>query len=191
MDQSDELEKLSQLMANGTISKKEFNKKKQEILFPNKKKRRGLWWKAPLIVVAVIVVLALLNNDNKSRTNNTASSTSTGNTSASTQQAAENTSGQADTPGCASDFAKENIGNTYADQPDTSVRLKFLDWKDVRQVSYDPKTKERKCQGYFIFNSGNQEGRYDYRFYYATPTSASWLIAIDPIDDGASETSSK
>ena len=190
MDQAIELKKLSQLMANGTISKKEFNKKKQEILFPNKK-RRGLWWKLPLLFVVVIFVLALLNGGNKSNTSSTASSSAlTTNTSAPVQTASD-ASGQPDTPECASDFAKENVESTYANQPDTSVRLKFLDWKNIKQVSYDPRTKERRCQGYFVFNTSSQEGNYSYKFYYVTPTSANWLIAIDPINEEGTGTTGK
>ncbi|MCQ8279419.1 SHOCT domain-containing protein [Acetobacteraceae bacterium KSS8] len=171
MEQSSELERLAQLRANGTLSKKEFERKKREILFPGKRVRRGLWWKIPILIAAVVILLTLLDGSNKKAPITNA------------QQHASADTGQIDAPECSSNEAKQEVANVFADQPDTSVRLKFLDWKDVKQLSYDPKTKERDCQGYLIFNSEDQEGTYSFRFYYASPTSQDQLIAVKPLQD--------
>lgn len=190
-----ELDRLAELRRTGVISRREFNRKKKELLFGPQKKR-GLIWKILAVVAIIIGVLGFIGDQKNSSQTNSPSATpmASSNEPGPAHQTDVATSQQADTPECASDLAKTNVQNTFAEQPDTSVRLKFLDWKDIKQVSYDPKTQERKCQGYFIFNSESQEGKYNYRFYYATSTSDSWLIEIKPIDaaaDGASGTAGK
>ena len=123
----DQLEKLSQLKEKGVLSAEEFEKKKAQILSGAKPGGKGLMWKIPLIVVGVLLLIS-------------SAMTLTG-----------------DFPTCDSSDAEEALKNAFEQNASSNVTtLKYLGFKDVKEVSFDDDKKERRCHATALLNSGSE-----------------------------------
>jgi len=150
----DELERLAELKEKGFLSAEEFEKQKTELLAraapakPQKASRkRG--WKVPLIVggLAVISLPFFLGG------------------------------GLAGLPKCDDGETKAALKNAIEDSPSSNlVNIKFLDLRDVTELSYVPDKNERRCRGRFVLNSG--EELLTYRVFMTKPDANEFFVEI-------------
>jgi hypothetical protein len=150
----DELERLAELKEKGFLSAEEFEKQKAELLAgaaptrPQKATRKRSW-KGPLIGVGLIAMSSLFFLGG----------------------------GLAGLPKCDDSETKAALKDAIEDSPSSNlVNIKFLDLRDVTELSYAPEKNERSCRGRFILNSG--EELLTYRVFMTKPDASEFFVEI-------------
>ena len=160
MSDADELAKLAELRDKGVISKREFDKKKRDIL-RGKRSTRGGWWRLTLLVIVIGAVIVWIAVDENSPENQAS----------------------LDTPACGSDEAKKAVAEALANNVASRlVNIKLLDLKNTKQVSYNASTHERVCSAEAYLNSGQEE--LSFKFFDLDPKKGSYLAHLIPCRAG-------
>lgn len=150
----DELERLAQLKEKGFLSSDEFERQKTELLastgsVASKPAVRKRGWKVPLIIVGIAVVSLPFFFKG----------------------------GSAGLPACDSSDTEAALKNAIEDSPSSNlVNIKFLDLREVTELSYLPDKNERSCRGTFVLNSG--EEMLTYRVFMNTPDTGEFFVEI-------------
>lgn len=150
----DELERLAQLKEKGFLNSEEFEKQKTALLATtgaatSKPAARKRGWKVLLIVggIAVVSLPFFLSG------------------------------GSAGLPTCDSSDTEAALKNAIEDSPSSNlVNIKFLDLREVTELSYLPDKNERSCRGTFVLNSG--EEMLTYRVFMNTPDTGEFFVEI-------------
>lgn len=150
----DELERLAGLKEKGFLSAEEFEKQKTELLArtasakPQKVGHKRSW-KVPLIVTGLAVISLPYFFGG----------------------------GLAGLPTCDDSDTKSALKNAIEDSPSSNlVNIKFLDLRDVTEISYVPDKNERSCRGRFVLNSG--EELLTYRVFMTKPDANEFFVEI-------------
>jgi cytochrome c-type biogenesis protein CcmH/NrfG len=150
----EELERLAELKDKGFLTAEEFEKQKAELLARQDtatasapKRKRS--WKVPLIILAVgVLSLPYFIRG-----------------------------GIAGLPACDSSDTKSALKNAIEDSPSSNlVNIKFLDLREVTEISYQADKNERNCRGKFVLNSG--EEILTYRVFMTEPNASEFFVEI-------------
>ncbi|WP_162165739.1 SHOCT domain-containing protein [Roseomonas gilardii] len=162
MSEAAELEKLAALRDAGTITAKEFERKKKQIL-TGKKKRGGWWWRIPLAIVGIILGIAVFSSD-----------WDRGREQAKSAQSAGKLAGL---PACNASNVKETLADAIRRNASANLdTLRLFDWSNITQLSERETPAERVCRAQLHLNSGATYARY--RMYYPSPESRNWLLML-------------
>lgn len=154
MSNLNELERLAGLKEKGFLSPEEFEKQKAELFAKSgtarpRKTGQGRWWKVSLVVIGLTIIsLSYLVS-----------------------------SEPGGLPACDSSDTKTALKGAIEDSPSSNlVNIKFLDLRDVTELSYAPDKNERSCRGAFILNSGEQI--LTYRVFMTEPNASDFFVEI-------------